>query len=78
MEDSYPGLKQKASELSAFGFAWDTFVISLKNQEIIRFVPDDPKRFRQWLNEHSIRDVDAEKHLKVKASNDEVKLKRKL
>lgn len=77
-EDSYPGLKPKASELSAFAFAMDIFIISLKNKELVRFTPDDPKRFRAWLNTHRVRDVDQEKHHEVKPSTDQPKQKRSL
>lgn len=75
-EDSYPGLKHKASELSAFGFVWDTFILSLKNKELVRFIPDDPKRFRTWLTAHGIRDVDREKHQEVKPDAHQSKQKR--
>ncbi|WP_298737429.1 hypothetical protein [uncultured Chitinophaga sp.] len=77
-EDSYPGLKHKASELSAFAVAIDTFIISLKNKELIRFIPDDPKRFRTWLTAHGIRDVDREKHQDVKPDAHQPKPKRSL
>lgn len=77
-EDSYPGLKHKASELSAFAVAIDTFIISLKNKELIRFVPDDSKRFRTWLTVHGIRDVDKEKHQEVKPDALQPKQRRSL
>lgn len=58
-DSSYPGLPHKASELSAYSSSSvvEIFVLSLKNQQIIQFTPDDPKRFRAWLDANNIRDV---------------------
>lgn len=75
-ENSYPGLDVKASELSAFGVAIDVFVLSLKNRELVRFTPDDPKAFRAWLSAHGVRDVDQAIKPKKKQSDD-IKPKRK-
>lgn len=53
----FPGFAHKAVELSAYIFSIDTFIISLKNEEIIRFVKDSPDDFKQWLDSHGIRNV---------------------
>jgi len=55
--DNYPKFDYKASELSAFSFCIDTFIISLKNGLIIQFVADDTKKFKDWLANHKIRDI---------------------
>jgi len=43
--------------LSAYIFSIDTFIISLKNEEIIRFVTTEPDDFKQWLEHHGVRNV---------------------
>ncbi len=53
----FPGFAHEAAELSAYIFSIDTFIISLKNEEIIRFVTDSPDDFKQWLDHHGIRNV---------------------
>jgi len=57
---TFPGFAHKASELSAYMFSIDTFVISLRSGEIISFVAPDPALFRQWLTAHGIRDITAQ------------------
>ncbi|ATL48939.1 hypothetical protein COR50_18175 [Chitinophaga caeni] len=57
-EDRYPGLEHKGATLSAFAVAIDVFILSLKSGELVRFTPDDPKKFRQWLEAHQVRDAD--------------------
>lgn len=56
---NYPGFRFAASELSAFIFVAtvDTFVIALKDNRIVRYMPEDNERFRQWLLDHKIRDI---------------------
>jgi hypothetical protein len=75
-EDSYPGFKYKASELSAFGVAIDTFVISLRNKELVRFTPIDAGHFRAWLTAHGIRDVDKVQKPDIKPSDTKPKHRR--
>ncbi len=53
----FPGFTHDATELSAYIFSIDTFIISLKNEEIVRFVTNDPDDFKQWLDHHHIRNV---------------------
>ncbi|MEZ5018198.1 MAG: hypothetical protein R2800_14160 [Flavipsychrobacter sp.] len=53
----FKGFDYSAKELSAYAFSIDTFIISLKTDEIIQFVPDDAIAFRKWLDVHGIRDV---------------------
>lgn len=57
MTQEFPGFAHKAAELSAYIFSIDTFIISLKNEEIIRFVAPQPDDFKQWLDYHGIRNV---------------------
>lgn len=55
--NTYPALAFPASELSAFAVAIDLFIITLKNGNLIHFVPDDKGRFYDWLITHNIRDI---------------------
>ncbi len=42
-------------DLSAFAVTFGTFIISLKNGEIVHHDPKDEERFRQWLIENNVR-----------------------
>lgn len=42
-------------ELSAFAVTFGTFIISLKNGQIVHHDPTDEASFRQWLIENNIR-----------------------
>ncbi|MBZ0098099.1 MAG: hypothetical protein K8F30_03395 [Taibaiella sp.] len=53
----FEGFPYSAEELSAYIFSIDTFIISLKNEEIVRFVAPEPDSFKQWLDEHQVRNV---------------------
>lgn len=53
----FEGFDHEVTELSAYIYSIDTFIISLKNTEIIRFVTDRPDDFRQWLEYHGVRNV---------------------
>lgn len=53
----FEGFGYEATELSAYVFSIDTFVISLKNGRIIRHVAEQHEAFRQWLEAHGIRNV---------------------
>ncbi|MBS1773935.1 MAG: hypothetical protein JST82_13840 [Bacteroidetes bacterium] len=55
---NYPAFPHHASELSAFKLTLDIYIISLKNGNMVHFVPDDSDSFRRWLNQHHIRDID--------------------
>jgi hypothetical protein len=57
VNNTYPALKFPASELSAFGFISNFFSISLRNGNIIHFMPDDVESFYNWLLEHGVRDI---------------------
>ena len=57
MKEHYPHFPHYASELSAYIFSADTFVISLKSGSIIRHVADDAPAFIAWLKHHNIRNV---------------------
>jgi len=57
MTDNFPGFAHEAAELSAYIFSIDTFIISLKNEKIVRFVCETPDDFKQWLDGHGIRNV---------------------
>ena len=54
---TFAGFDHDAAELSAYIFSIDTFIISLKNERIIRFVTPEPDDFKQWLDHHNIRNV---------------------
>lgn len=53
----FEGFPHPAEELSAYIFSIDTFIISLKNEKIVRFVTDSPDDFKQWLDGHGVRNV---------------------
>lgn len=53
----FAGFDHDATELSAYIFSIDTFIISLKNEEIVRYVTEEPDDFQQWLDYHGIRNV---------------------
>lgn len=59
--NTYPALQFSAPELSAFAVAVDLFIISLKNGNLIHFVPDNTDNFYHWLITHNIRDIANEK-----------------
>ncbi len=47
-------------ELSAFAETFGTFVISLKNGEVVEHEPKDEEGFRRWLADHNIRNVNSQ------------------
>lgn len=53
----FAGFPHEAGELSAYLFSVDTFIISLKNEKIIRYTATEPELFRSWLEHHCIRNV---------------------
>ena len=57
MNNHFEDFPHKAEELSAYIFSIDTFIISLKTEQIIRFVTLRPDDFKQWLDHHRIRNV---------------------
>lgn len=63
--NTYPSLQFTASELSAFTVSFDSFIISLKNGELIHFTPDNIENFHDWLTAHGVRDVHAAVKKKV-------------
>lgn len=57
MNQTFP---YQATELSAFAVTMGTFVISLKNGEIVHHTPEDESAFYSWLQEFEVREVVAE------------------
>lgn len=55
--NNYTGLDYPATELSAFIFTIDVFIIGLRNGSVIQFSPEDIEGFKQWLLANSIRDI---------------------
>lgn len=53
----FAGFDHDATELSAYIYSIDTFIISLKTQEIVRYVTEEPDDFQQWLEHHGVRNV---------------------
>ncbi len=53
----FAGFQHDASELSAYAYSIDTFVVSLKNKEVVRFVTTNPDEFIRWLNHHGARNI---------------------
>ncbi len=56
-KNAYPGFAFDASVLSAYILTLDTFIISLKNGEVINYVPDDADKFEHWLLENEVRNI---------------------
>lgn len=56
----FAGFPHEAGELSAYIFSVDTFIISLKNEEVIRYTSTEPENFRNWLEHHGIRNIESE------------------
>ncbi len=54
---SYPGFAIEASVLSAYILTLDTFIISLKNGQVINHVPEDAEQFERWLLANEVRNV---------------------
>ena len=53
----FPGFEHGAEVLSAFHLSIDSFVMSLKSGEIVRFVPEDTAAFLQWLLDNRVKDI---------------------
>ncbi len=53
----FAGFDHEAAELSAYAFSIDTFVVSLKNKEVVHFVTDRPGDFLLWLEHHGARNI---------------------
>lgn len=54
------GFDYDATELSAYIFSIDIFIISLKGKETtVRFVTTEPDDFCHWLEHNGIRNVNA-------------------
>jgi hypothetical protein len=47
----------QAEELSAFILSIDTFIISLKNGQVVKHATEDTKPFYDWLVQHDVRDI---------------------
>ena len=56
----YPNLGYPVAELSAYSFSIGVFIIALKSEEIIRFVPENVMDFKAWLDRYHIRNIDEE------------------
>lgn len=54
---TYPGFDYPATELSAFTFSIDFFIVALINGKTVKFVPEDPADFERWLVCHRVRDI---------------------
>jgi hypothetical protein len=55
-----------AEELSAFSLSMGTFIILLKNQQIVRYRCEDTASFTSWLEQNNVRNVNIKKIRKVK------------
>lgn len=56
-ESNYPGFNYKVTDLSAYSFSIDTFIISLKNGGIVHFIAEDANDFKIWLSQYGVRDI---------------------
>jgi hypothetical protein len=59
---SYPKFAYTANELSAFTFSFDTFTILLKEGGVINYKPENVNKFRQWLIDNNVRDINEKSH----------------
>jgi hypothetical protein len=57
VKDLFPKFAYSAQELSAFAFYIDTFTIMLKDSSVIKYQPDNAEKFRKWLIDNGIRNV---------------------
>lgn len=56
----FAGFDYDVTTLSAYISGMGIFVISLKNStELLRYEPDDPVAFCQWLEANGVRNVNA-------------------
>lgn len=55
-EDEYPGFEYTATEIRAFSFSRNTFLIWLHKRQLLHFKPDDAAAFRKWLLLHRVWD----------------------
>lgn len=53
----YPSFHYPAYDLSAFAVCLDLFIITLKNGELIRYIPNDKQQFHEWLITNGVRDI---------------------
>ena len=53
----FAGFPHDASELSAYLYSLDTFIICLKSGPVIHHETEQPILFLEWLHYHRIRDV---------------------
>lgn len=54
---TYPDFIYPAENISAFHLSLNSFVLSLKNGEIVRFAPKDTEAFLLWLKSHHVKDI---------------------
>lgn len=54
---TYLGFNFDASQLSAFALSVDTFIISLKNGNIVHHSPQSIEDFKKWLIQNKVRDI---------------------
>ncbi|HRO43956.1 MAG TPA: hypothetical protein PL009_14060 [Flavipsychrobacter sp.] len=59
---TFPGFLLTADELSAFCYTENIFVITTKNQNLIRFVCLEPENFLFWLESNQVRNIHAQPH----------------
>lgn len=53
----YQGFSHHHNDLSAFAITLGTFVISLKNGNIVHHTPEDLDSFLLWLRNGNVREV---------------------
>ncbi len=53
----FAGFEFSGTQVSAYIFSIDTFVISLKDGRVVRFTTDDPELFERWLQHHGARNI---------------------
>jgi len=57
----YPDFLYPASQLSAYTFCLDVFIIALKNGEIVKFKPVHHEHFTAWLQKFNVRNIMTDK-----------------
>lgn len=54
---TFPNFAYPAQDISAFHLSLNSFVLSLKTGELVRFAPKDTDAFLLWLKNNRIKDV---------------------
>jgi hypothetical protein len=57
---TFPGFEHPASLIKRYACTIGIFTMLLTDGNIISFEPKDTEGFRQWLNDHNVKDMKTE------------------